>query len=418
MNALVRVLTATLLTAASMSAAAAVGQDPNVMGRWSGYFNVTGSRVDGGAVSIQISSQDHRRFAGEICFGASCTPVLGTIAASGEITLTGRGAGVQNVEMHGTPFGGRAGVVSAIVGDYHIARGANTQRGNVVIVHQAAGDGPAADVAGAWGGQATPQGIAAATPFEVMLEVGRAGAVTGNLGWATLDVRSPIVGQAMHFNGGDHVAIAARLDDAILVLDLALSEPVGQPTRLDGEYQVFLNGNVVKNLGLCWLLFGTRTAHIQAEAVANLKAMYTAEKAYAQEKDIYSTKTNEVGFSPERNNRYRYVLAADPVTLEDRSGVVPVVLDSNEGIDVDLFKYPTALYPKIKNGPCVGTPVWGVTQLGTVFTGAAYGDIDSDSTLDVWTVSTAARWLSGSGCDAVGYIPAGLPANEQNDMLR
>ena len=46
----------------------------------------------------------------------------------------------------------------------------------------------------------------------------------------------------------------------------------------------------------------------QSEAKANLKAAFTAEKAYIQEKDKYETLINIVGFSPERNNRYAYYL--------------------------------------------------------------------------------------------------------------
>ena len=46
------------------------------------------------------------------------------------------------------------------------------------------------------------------------------------------------------------------------------------------------------------------------EAKSNLKAMYTAEKAFRQEGDRYSTLAGEVGFSPERNNRYAYFLGS------------------------------------------------------------------------------------------------------------
>src|SRR5438067_2378942 len=54
----------------------------------------------------------------------------------------------------------------------------------------------------------------------------------------------------------------------------------------------------------------------QSEAKANLKAAFTAEKAYVQEKDKYETQINIVGFSPERNNRYAYYLDST-VALED-----------------------------------------------------------------------------------------------------
>src|SRR2546425_12605122 len=56
----------------------------------------------------------------------------------------------------------------------------------------------------------------------------------------------------------------------------------------------------------------------QSEAKANLKAIFTAQKAFYQEKDRFSTLTGEVGFEPERNNRYAYFLAATG-TIEPRT---------------------------------------------------------------------------------------------------
>src|SRR5882724_11411084 len=46
----------------------------------------------------------------------------------------------------------------------------------------------------------------------------------------------------------------------------------------------------------------------QSECKSNLKSMFTSEKSYKQEKDIYSTCISKIGFSPERGNRYGYVL--------------------------------------------------------------------------------------------------------------
>ncbi len=152
----------------------------------------------------------------------------------------------------------------------------------------------------------------------------------------------------------------------------------------------------------------------QSEAKANLKALFTAEKAFFQEKDRYSTLVGEVGFDPERGNRYRYVLTVNPVSLENRSSAFPVYKSTDEGISEDTFKFPP-IGSTITQGPCAGTPTWGITN-GPTFTAAAYGNIDGDNTLDVWTISTASRTLSGSNCDAVGNVASGEPANEQNDV--
>src|SRR4051812_47141089 len=79
----------------------------------------------------------------------------------------------------------------------------------------------------------------------------------------------------------------------------------------------------------------------QSEAKANLKAMFTAQKAYSAEKDKFSELTGEIGFSPERNNRYAYYNGAAAGTMEARDtvNVVPAATDTK--ISYDVFKYGT-----------------------------------------------------------------------------
>src|SRR5258706_12920028 len=57
----------------------------------------------------------------------------------------------------------------------------------------------------------------------------------------------------------------------------------------------------------------------QAEARSNLKAAFTSQRAFYAGKDRYSSIPLEVGFQPERNNRYAYFFA-HTVLLDDRSG--------------------------------------------------------------------------------------------------
>src|SRR5437660_11645266 len=80
----------------------------------------------------------------------------------------------------------------------------------------------------------------------------------------------------------------------------------------------------------------------QSEAKANLKAAFTAEKAYIQEKDVYSPLVQIVGFSPERNNRYSYFLDSVASVVTDRSGLVEVFPAQANGIGVDVFRYAGA----------------------------------------------------------------------------
>src|SRR5437899_4670894 len=72
----------------------------------------------------------------------------------------------------------------------------------------------------------------------------------------------------------------------------------------------------------------------QSEAKANLKAIFTAQKAFYQEKDRFSTLTGEVYYEPERNNHYAYSLAATG-TIEPRTGATLVQATTFTGVAVD-----------------------------------------------------------------------------------
>ena len=147
----------------------------------------------------------------------------------------------------------------------------------------------------------------------------------------------------------------------------------------------------------------------QSEAKANLKAMFTSEKAYFQEKDKFSSLVGEVGFAPERNNRYAYALTDAP-TLDARSTAVPITATTASGISADLFK-------GYSNPSAWGANLQAQTaQIAGPFVGVAQGNIDTDSTFDQWSISTNSRALSGG--DNVGNNASGEPSNDQNDVNR
>ena len=164
----------------------------------------------------------------------------------------------------------------------------------------------------------------------------------------------------------------------------------------------------------------------QSEAKANMTAMFTAEKAFFQEKDRYSTLTGEVGFSPERNNRYAYYLTSSPTTMVNRTTQTETnTPTSDEGVQVDTFKYTDAIAVTANTAPTASTcgaslpgVVAATSTTPTLFTGMAQGNVDSDSTLDLWSISTDTRNLTGASCDQAGANPAGEPANEFNDVNR
>jgi type IV pilus assembly protein PilA len=152
----------------------------------------------------------------------------------------------------------------------------------------------------------------------------------------------------------------------------------------------------------------------QSEAKANLKAIFTAEKAFFQEKDRFSTLTGEVGFEPERNNRYAYFLT-NSGSIEARTGSVITQATTYTGIAVDTFKYGSALAQAYADTAC--SQVAGTTGTpATIFVASALGNIDADTTVDQWSISSESRVLAGSNCTADTNNPSGEPANDLNDV--
>jgi type IV pilus assembly protein PilA len=160
----------------------------------------------------------------------------------------------------------------------------------------------------------------------------------------------------------------------------------------------------------------------QSEAKANLKAAFTAEKAYMAEKDKYSPIAGEVGFVPERNNRYAYFLdAAGPYT----SRLLPVESSPQaaHGIGVDEFKYGAGPIPYTAT-PCAvnsgGVPgLYNDTNGNAQWSGLASGNIDGDPAMDVWSISTESRIFPTTvtgACTMLNNNPGGEPANDSNDV--
>jgi len=155
----------------------------------------------------------------------------------------------------------------------------------------------------------------------------------------------------------------------------------------------------------------------QSEAKANLKAVFTAEKAFFQEKDRFSSLTGEVGFEPERNNRYAYFLNATG-TYEDRTNSTITQATTYNGVLVDVFKYGTAnsMNQTAPVNQCTGSGTVGVVATPPSFVAAAAGQIDADPSIDAWSISSDSRVLSGSNCSADANNPSGEPANDYNDV--
>ena len=157
----------------------------------------------------------------------------------------------------------------------------------------------------------------------------------------------------------------------------------------------------------------------QSEAKANLKAIFTAEKAFFQEKDQFSTFTGDIGFSPERNNRYAYFLASTSPMLEDRSSASITASATYNGIAVDTFKYGSAA--GVTAVSTVGSCAASVAGIGAPgpsdFTAVANGNIDADASIDQWSISSGTRaFTPASDCTADAAVPGGVATNHYNDV--
>jgi type IV pilus assembly protein PilA len=175
----------------------------------------------------------------------------------------------------------------------------------------------------------------------------------------------------------------------------------------------------------------------QSESKGNLKAIFTAERSYFQEKDQYTNSFTSCGFAPERANRYMYQVGPAAVSLEDRSAVGVTYSAGQNAVNVitvDKFKFPNAA---LQPAPVVTIPTWdtSATSAGDpggipgfvntscpgapcTFSSVAAGNIDNDATIDTWWIAgTDAAGVTGNGRDATDTAgPAGEPQLANNDV--
>ncbi len=129
----------------------------------------------------------------------------------------------------------------------------------------------------------------------------------------------------------------------------------------------------------------------QSECKTTLKALYVAEKSYESEKGKFSDSFEEVGDPVMPGNRYSYFLSESSVKPADAARHPSV---AHEDHAAALGRH--------------GIQV-GVTEKG--FTAACVGNVDSDETLDVWSISSEQR------TDEKGLpVAPGVPDNDVNDV--
>ena len=181
----------------------------------------------------------------------------------------------------------------------------------------------------------------------------------------------------------------------------------------------------------------------QSEVKGNLKAVFTAQRSYFQEHDKYGAYFRQIGFAPERNNRYAFQLGASVTTPENRQAVnITPAAGAAAGnqvdfIENDTFKYGASTLISACGAPA--SPAWatdpgdpgGIPSTSTLGAGSTCplspcswaavgcGNIDSDATQDQW-------WIAGTDGSGVAgtcgrdpndqAAPAGEPQIDNNDV--
>lgn len=151
----------------------------------------------------------------------------------------------------------------------------------------------------------------------------------------------------------------------------------------------------------------------QSEAKTNLKAIFTAQKAYFGEKDKYVSDFKVVGFDPEPGNRFSYGINGACNAAHDAT---PTGRDYSGGcIGQDKARFTQV--PDLGAAPLTA----GVSGQcpNCDFSAIAVGNVDNDKLADTWgitSVATSATVLQGTcGIDS-NKIGGGEPGNAYNDV--
>ena len=166
----------------------------------------------------------------------------------------------------------------------------------------------------------------------------------------------------------------------------------------------------------------------QSEAKTGLKGVFQAEKSYFAEKDAYSNAFNQIGYIPERGNRYAYYLGNTGAQGRGAATLAaPTTSNGFQVIEVDLYKIPGSIsQPTVSTAGIVITPETSVTAptaIGFIsgpngsFLAGASGSIDNDTDNDIWLVGGSISFVvAAAACADQANAPSGVPANTYNDV--
>lgn len=147
----------------------------------------------------------------------------------------------------------------------------------------------------------------------------------------------------------------------------------------------------------------------QSECTTMLRVIATGEKSLQSEQMRYSEKLADIGFFPDREMFYAYLLSQDPVFTRTRvrsENATAVLADKNAYSEEDVM---TVVPPFFAGNVRVG--VEGECP-ACEFTAICVGNLDSDPAPDIWSISSRDR----VGSDGA-QIPALLPFHEVDDLV-
>jgi type IV pilus assembly protein PilA len=189
----------------------------------------------------------------------------------------------------------------------------------------------------------------------------------------------------------------------------------------------------------------------QSEARAGLKSIFTGQKSYYGDKEMYLDLLDVIGYNPEFNNRYSYygggggtqvrTATVGTVTTTAAASVSCTTLSGTGYISVDESKWgsgatsafgttaPTTVAPRtiVTGGNSTAMTTVAVLPTGCCpaglcdFMAAAVGNIDNDSSWDIWSISSQPAASGTTSCPGAGtgtwnVAAEGEPINECNDV--
>ena len=148
----------------------------------------------------------------------------------------------------------------------------------------------------------------------------------------------------------------------------------------------------------------------QSEAKTLLKMLFTVQKSRFTINDEYSSRGDVIGFSFEASNRYFYRTNTCS-TVWNRPGPQPSA--GYDCISQDTTRYPGTLSapPALSALDSFAPTTAGVSGSCPLcgFTGTATGNIDTDTVLDQWAISSGGGSQTVTGCNSDAKLVAGVP---------